>query len=246
LVYDHLLNILKQKGAGYLILLDPDRLSSEKLIGLAKEAQEAGADAILVGSSLLLNPFLDNLISGIKAVTTLPVILFPGNSHHLSQHADAVFFLSLISGRNPEFLIGEQVKAAPIIKRLGIEPIPIGYMLVESGGFSSVEYMSHTHPIPHQKVDIAMVHALAAEYLGMKMVYLDGGSGAKKPVSEEMIRGVKDYISIPLIVGGGVAGPEEALRRVEAGADFIVIGNALEQRRDNQILREFAQAIHSR
>lgn len=243
-VLTHLLKVAQTKEAGFLVLLDPDRRDRSTLVKMAEEAAQAGADALLVGSSLLLHEGLDELLGEIKPRVSLPLILFPGNSSQLSHHADAIFFLCLVSGRNPELLIGEHVRAAPHIRHLGLEPISVGYMLVESGQLSSVEYMSNTRPIPRGKVDIAMAHALAAEYLGMKMLYLDCGSGVKQHVPEEMIRAVKDYVTLPLIVGGGITTPGVARRKVKAGADFIVIGSAIERQNGPRALREFSRAVH--
>lgn len=243
-VYQKLLRVLKEKKAGFLVLLDPDRLSSEEIADLACRAEKGGADGILVGSSLLLSSRFDEAIKKIKDKIRLPVIIFPGNANQVSKYADAVLFLSLISGRNPNLLIGEQVKAAPVIREFGIEPIPTGYMLIESGKMTSVQFMSDTLPLPPNKPDIACAHALAAEYLGMKFIFMDAGSGAEKSVPEFLIKEVKKFISIPLIIGGGIRNPETARSKVKAGANFVVIGNALEEKGNDKILKDFAKAIH--
>jgi putative glycerol-1-phosphate prenyltransferase len=154
-------------------------------------------------------------------------------------------FLSLVSGRNPDLLIGQHVRAAPAIKAVGLEPIPTAYMLVESGTLTTIEYISDTKPIPRQKPDIALAHALAAEYMGMRLVYLDGGSGAKEPVPTEMIRACYEYITLPLIVGGGIRSGEAAQAAVQAGASFVVVGNALEKTSGRSLLTELADAVHS-
>ena len=203
-----------------------------------------GVDAILVGGSIIGGSNFDNFVKGVKSHSTVPVIIFPGNSTQLSRHADAIFFLSLISGRNPEYLIGEHVKASPIIKEFGLEVIPTGYLLIESGNLTSVLFMSHTLPIPRDKLDIAKYHALAAEYLGMKFVYLDAGSGAQKSIPEEMISTIKDYISIPILVGGGIRSPEDARSKVEAGAQGIIIGTVLQE--NQKLIKDFALAIHKK
>ena len=163
---------------------------------------------------------------------------------HLTPHADAILYISLISGRNPNYLIGEQVKAAPWIQRHGLTPIPTGYMLIEGGNRTAVEFMSGTIPIPRDKPDIAGPHALAAQYLGMQMVYLEAGSGATYPVPNEMIATVKAQISIPLIVGGGIRTPKIAAKKVAAGADFVVTGNVLEENGSFELMKEFADAVH--
>lgn len=244
-VLEYLLHIKSQKGSGYLVLLDPDRQNAEEAAAFAAYADEAGVDAFLVGSSLLMSGRLEVMIQRVKELSDLPVIISPGASSHLSRYADAVLFLSLISGRNPDFLIGEHVKAAPVIRRYGIEAIPTGYMLIDSGACTSVQFISSTIPIPRDKLDIAVAHAMAAEMLGMKMAYLECGSGAPLPVPDEMIAAVKAEISIPLIVGGGIVDPKVAAAKVRAGADFIVTGNVLEKTSNAALVQKFAEAIHN-
>jgi len=247
-VFEYLLDVKRQKGAGYLVLIDPDKQDVETASALAAQSAEAGVDAFLVGSSLLVSDRLEEVIQCIKGQLQglpLPVIISPGASSHLSPYADAVLFLSLISGRNPDFLIGEHVKAAPVIKRYGIEAIPTGYMLIEGGSYTSVQFMSATLPIPRDKPDIAIAHAIAAELLGMKTVYLECGSGSSLSVPDEMISAVKSQISIPLIVGGGIVEPGAAAAKVRAGADFIVTGNVLEKSDNMALLHEFADAVHN-
>ena len=226
-------------------MIDPDKQDVEDTTAIAVQADEAGIDAFLVGSSLLMSDQLEVVIQRIRELSDLPVIISPGASSHLSSYADAVLFLSLISGRNPDFLIGEHVKAAPIIRKYGIEAIPTGYMLIEGGSCTSVQFMSATLPIPRDKVDIALAHAMAAEMLGMKMAYLECGSGSLLPVPDEMISAVRAEISIPLIVGGGIVDPSIAAAKVRAGADFIVTGNILEKADNITLIYEFAEAIHS-
>lgn len=242
--FEYLLKVREEKGAGYLVLLDPDRLSQNAVTDHAQTCQSEGADAILVGSSLLLTSRFDEIVQRLKACLDIPLIIFPGSSDQISPHADAFLFLCLVSGRNPELLIGQQVKAAPLLKAYGLEAISTAYLLVEGGRITTAEYMSNTRPIPRDKADIAMAHALAAEYLGMKMVYLDAGSGAIHPVPDDMVAGVAGYISLPIIVGGGIRTPEEARRSVKSGASFIVTGTILEQQVDRGLAREFADAVH--
>jgi phosphoglycerol geranylgeranyltransferase len=241
-VYQKLLDVKDEKGAGFLVLLDPDRMSVPEIVDLARKSEKGGADGFLVGSSLLLSTRFDEAVREIKAHVNVPVTIFPGNANQVSRHADAILFLSLISGRNPHLLIGEQVKAAPAIKEFGLEPIPTGYMIIESGGTTSVQFMSDTQPIPRNKPDIAKAHALAAEYLGMKFVFLEAGSGADSSVPDNIVREVKDFISIPIIVGGGIKDPDVAYKKVKSGASFVVIGNFLEE--DDSLIKEFADAIH--
>jgi phosphoglycerol geranylgeranyltransferase len=241
-VYQRLLKIKQENGAGFLVLLDPDRLDIKEIVELARKSEKGGADGFLVGSSLLLSSRFDESIKQIRSSVNLPVIIFPGNANQVSKYADAILFLSLVSGRNPHLLIGEQVKAAPMIKEFGLEPIPTGYLIIESGKTTSVQFMSDTQPIPKDKPDIAKAHALAAEYLGMKFVFLEAGSGAENPVPDLVIREIRDFISIPIIVGGGITKPEVAYKKVRNGASFVVIGNALEK--DDSIIKEFAETIH--
>ena len=245
-IYQYLMDVAEEKGAGYLPLLDPDRLDGKKLVQMAIHLEAAGVDALLIGSSLLLSPTIDTIIQDIKREIKIPVIIFPGSLNQVSQYADAILFLSLISGRNPDRLIGDQVKAAPAIREYGIEPIPTGYMLIESGRLTSVQFMSNTVPIPRDKPDIAAAHALAAEYLGMKMIYLEAGSGAEQSIPVKTISTVKDYVSIPLIVGGGIQTPECAAEKVKAGASFIVTGNILEKDGGFERVKDFCSAVHSR
>jgi putative glycerol-1-phosphate prenyltransferase len=245
-VFEKLVQIKESRGAGYLVLIDPDKQTSERAIELARMCARADVDAFLVGGSLLFDHLFDELIRSIKAESDIPVIIFPGNTRQLSPNADAILFLSLISGRNPNALITDQVIAAPIIKSMGIEPIPTAYMFIESGNITSAQFMSDTRPIPREKPDIAMAHALAGEYLGMRMVYLEAGSGATHSVPETLITSLRDYVSIPIIVGGGIRTPEEARKKVEAGASFIVTGNVLEKTRDPELVAAFADAVHSK
>ncbi|NOZ63104.1 MAG: geranylgeranylglyceryl/heptaprenylglyceryl phosphate synthase [Calditrichaeota bacterium] len=242
--WEKLLAIKEQRGAGYIILIDPDKQSAGESISLAKEAETEGADVIFVGGSLLSMPFFDKLIDELKENVTLPVVIFPGGVQQVSPRADAILFMSLISGRNPDFLIGRHVMSAPVIKATGLETIATGYMLIESGISTSAEFMSNTKPIPRDKTQIAIAHSLAAEFLGMKLLYLEAGSGARMPVPDEMISGVAKVCQSPLIVGGGIKSPDVARQKVAAGASFIVTGNVLEGNRRNGMIAEFAKAIH--
>ncbi len=243
--YQRLLDIRNARGAGYLILIDPDKIDHAALPSFVRNATEAGADGFLVGGSLLMANEMDKLLQIIKGNTSLPVVIFPGSLFQISPAADAILFLLLISGRNPDHLIGNQVTASPIIRKIGLEAISTGYMLIEAGKTTSAEFMSNTKPIPHNKPDIAVAHALAAEYTGMKMLYLDAGSGADFPVSDEMIQSIRKYCSLPMIVGGGIRTPGVAQEKVKAGASFIVTGTVNEDNSHHSLVREFAEAIHS-
>jgi putative glycerol-1-phosphate prenyltransferase len=244
--FERLLKIRNDRGAGYFILLDPDKSSRDQLPSIVREATEAGVDGFLVGGSLMSTDEFEQHLKTIKQNTSVPVMIFPGSIMQVSSVADAILFLVLISGRNPEHLIGNQVIAAPIIRRSGLEAISTGYMLIEAGNTTSAEFMSNTKPIPRDKADIAVAHALAAEIIGMKCVYLDAGSGANASVPEEMLRAIASKCSLPMIVGGGIRTPEEARKKVEAGASFVVTGTITEHNNHRSFIKEFAEAVHSR
>lgn len=231
----------RQKGEKRLaILLDPEKTRLQKIGQVLDLAVESGVDYFFIGGSLVVNSMLDSLLSEFRAGCKIPLILFPGNSFQLSNRADGILFLSLISGRNPELLIGQHVAAAPYLKMSPLEIISTGYMLVDGGVQTSVQYMSNTYPIPADKDDIAVCTALAGEMLGLKTIYLEAGSGALNPVSENMIQAVRSVLSIPLIVGGGIRTAEKAAASFQAGADLIVVGNAIEH--DPGLIRELAAA----
>jgi phosphoglycerol geranylgeranyltransferase len=241
--------IMQQLSAGhgcYWVLLDPDDFTPDAGADIAFQAQQAGVDAVLIGGSLMHTNHFDSFVDAVKSNVSIPVILFPGDATQLSRHADAVLFLSLISGRNPVNLIGEHVKAAPVIKDYGIEPISTGYMLVESGAVTSVEFMSNTRPLPRNKPMIAAAHALAAQYMGMKMLYLEAGSGAPETVPDDMIKLVRASVDIPIIVGGGITDAATAVAKLNAGADIIVTGNLLRKKDGLQTMQEIARAVKHR
>ncbi len=216
----------RRKRVGQLI--DPDKYSDESLSVIAGNAETAGVNFVLAGGSLTSRP-INTMIEKLRKLSAIPVILFPGNLMQLTDAADAVFLLSLISGRNPELLIGNHVVAAPFLKHIRERLIPVGYMLIDCGGSTSVGYMSQTSPIPWDKNDIAVATALAGEMLGMKAVYLEGGSGASRPVSPSMIRAVREEVSVPVITGGGLDTPAKIDAAFSAGADMVVIGNGCEK-----------------
>lgn len=241
--FEQLLEARARRGAGYLTLLDPDRLSLVELERRAGACAAAGADAILVGTSLMLSATRNTeLFDRLRSIVDVPVISFPGDAGQVVSTADAILFLCMVSGRNPELLIGQQVRAAPLLKEYAVEVISTAYMLVESGTLTSTEYMSSTRPIPRDKDDIAMAHALAAQYLGMSLVYLETGSGARESVPASMVQAVSRYVELPVIVGGGIRDPETAREKVEAGAAFVVTGTAVED--DPGRLRELSAAVH--
>lgn len=242
-VLEKILDKAASKKPCYWVLLDPDDFSPEQGASIATQAQAGGVDALLIGGSLIRTDRFDAFVSSVKKAASIPVILFPGDATQLSRHADALLFLSLVSGRNPVNLISEQVKAAPLIKQLGIEPISTAYMLVESGTITSVEFMSNTRPLPRNKPKIAAAHALAAQYMGMKLVYLEAGSGALHPVPNEMISLVRSLVDIPVIVGGGIRDVKTAVEKIKAGADIIVTGNLLQSKDGIDTMKNIAAAV---
>lgn len=223
------LDVLNRAAPGVLALLDPDRMTFAQAQRRARDACASGVKGILVGTSLIVSPRFEESVAAIKRGATCPVILFPGGSQQVARSADAIFFLSLLSGRNPEYLIGEHIKAVFLIRDYGLEVIPVGYLLVESGRTTAVEYVSQTRPIPRDKPEIAVAHALAGEYLGVKCIYLEAGSGARQPVPAEIIRAVRKNVAVPLIVGGGIRTARAARKAFDAGADYIVLGSIIER-----------------
>ena len=239
-------SILEKKAKGkklFAILIDPDKQKNSVLSLIVQKANEANVDYFFVGGSLLTNDNLDECIKTIKSNSNIPVILFPGNAMQINKNADGILFLSLISGRNPELLIGKQVISAPILKQTSLEVISTGYMLIDSGKPTTASYMSNTLPIPRNKNGIATSTAIAGEYLGMKLIYMDGGSGADKPIEIDMIKQVSNQINIPLIVGGGICNAQKAIDNCNAGADLIVVGNAIEK--NDELILEISKAVHS-
>ncbi|HLT82447.1 MAG TPA: geranylgeranylglyceryl/heptaprenylglyceryl phosphate synthase [Cyclobacteriaceae bacterium] len=234
----------QQKGKKSIaVLIDPDKADdSNHLQVLINLANENCIDFFFVGGSLVTTANLSDVVRQIKKNVTIPVVLFPGNSIQIDPNADALLFLSLISGRNPELLIGQHVVAAPIIRNTRIEVIPTGYMLINSGRITSVAYISNTTPIPDDKYSLAACTAMAGEMLGLRTIYLDAGSGAEHPVSAKMISSVRKAVNVPLIIGGGLNTATKAITALEAGADMIVIGNALEKNPD--LLSEVSDKVY--
>ena len=243
-VYQQLLDIKDENGAGYIVLIDPDKKNDDSLDDQVRAANENGVDALFVGGSLMMDGNHNDRVARIKEMSNIPVIFFPGGVSQLNPHYDAMLFMSLLSGRNPQYLIGEQVVSAPIVKDLGIEVIPTSYLLFNGGANSSVEVISGTTPLPLNRPDLAVAHGLASEYLGKKLVYLEAGSGAINPIPVDVIKAVSSQVSVPLIVGGGIKTPEAAAERVAAGASFIVTGTVLEENNDCNLMNDFANAIH--
>ncbi len=236
----------ERKGLGrksFAVLIDPDKIDTPGMDQLITLATDARVDYLFVGGSLVIANTLDECIQQIKASCDIPVVLFPGSPSQISKYADALLYLSLISGRNPELLIGQHVISAPFVKQSGLEIMPTGYMVIDGGAPTTVSYISNASPIPADKNEIAMCTAMAGEMLGMKLIFMDAGSGAKRPITETMIEKVAAHIEVPLIVGGGITDPEKAYRNCKAGADLIVVGNAIEK--DPSLIKEMGDAIHS-
>jgi putative glycerol-1-phosphate prenyltransferase len=228
MIFSRLHEIRESGRKALAVLIDPDKTDEHKLNALYQNCAAGAVDLILVGGSLMVTDRQKSTIGAIRAHCNSPLVLFPGNSMYIDGDADAILFLSLISGRNPEYLIGQHVVAAPLIRSAGIEPLPTGYILVGHDRNTTVAYMSNTQPIPPEKADIAASTAMAGEMLGLKIIYLDAGSGASQPVPVQMIRRVRASVASFLIVGGGIDTPEKAYHAFSAGADMIVIGNGAE------------------
>lgn len=228
----------------FAVLIDPDKLALGEIPPLVELAEQAQVDYFFVGGSLVVHNDLDEMISLIKVQTSIPVILFPGSSRQLSYRADGLLLLSLISGRNAELLIGKHVEIAPYLKISPLEIISTGYILVDGGVPTSVSYMSNTFPIPANKNSIAVCTAMAGELLGLKLLYMDAGSGAQRPISTAMIEAVSGATDIPLIIGGGIRTAAQAQANVRAGADIIVVGNVLEEQ--PQLMAAIAKAVHEK
>lgn len=243
-VFKKLTKIAEEKGGGYFVLIDPDTRKDDELKEFIKEICNRGVDAILVGGSLIIDGDFQSSLNLVKEASTVPIIIFPGSLQQLSANADAILYISLISGRNPNYLFGDHVIAAPFIRKMGIEPISTGYMLFESGGTTTAEFISNTKPLPINKPEIAMAHALAAQYMGMNTVYLEAGSGADHSIPTKIVKAVSSYINIPVITGGGIKTPDDARSKVEAGTTFVVTGNVLDDPENFELIDEFIRAIH--
>ncbi len=239
-----LIEAAKASGRKLLaVLIDPDFGQDEALLErTVQNACMAQADLIFVGGSLLTSAAFDRCVQGVKHWSDRPVVLFPGSPAQLSEHADAVLFLSLISGRNPELLIGHHVTAAPTVRALGLEAIPTGYILVDGGKPTTVSYVSQTIPVPHDKPGIAAATAIAGELLGLRTIYMDTGSGAVRTVSPAMISTVREAVDAPIIIGGGIRDAATARALCDAGADVLVIGTAFEQ--DPELIFAMSEAVH--
>ncbi|MBN8833117.1 MAG: geranylgeranylglyceryl/heptaprenylglyceryl phosphate synthase [Niastella sp. SCN 39-18] len=242
-IYHRLAERKKEGKKSFAVLIDPDKVNEPAIDILVKKCTDARVDYFLVGGSLVVSNYVDECILEIKKRTDIPIILFPGSPSQVSRHADALLYLSLISGRNPELLIGQHVVSATAVKQSGLEIMPTGYMVIDGGAPTTVSYISNATPLPADKTEIAVCTAMAGEMLGMKLIYMDAGSGARKAITENMIQQVAKNIEVPLIIGGGITTAEKAYLNCRAGADVIVVGNAIEK--DHSLIKELAAAVHS-
>jgi len=226
-VEEYLLERIKAEGSIHITLIDPEKVTTAQASRIVENSKASGTSAIMIGGSTFVSQVhLDDVVKAIKRTVKIPTILFPNNITGISRHADAIWFMSLLNSVDPYFLIGAQILGAPLVKKYSLEPISMGYVIVGEGGTAGI--VGKAIPVPYDKPELAAAHALAGQYLGMHFLYLEGGSGAKEPVPPEMIRTVKHYIDIPLIVGGGIKTREQALGAASAGADIIVTGNVIE------------------
>ncbi|MBN8862271.1 MAG: geranylgeranylglyceryl/heptaprenylglyceryl phosphate synthase [Sphingobacteriales bacterium] len=242
-IYQSLTEKKRLGRKSFAVLIDPDKVNTTVLDELVALATASQVDYFLVGGSLVISNHLDECVQHLKNKCNIPVILFPGSPSQVSRYADALLYLSLISGRNPELLIGQHVVSAPAVRQSGLEIMSTGYIVIDGGAPTTVSYISNAAPVPADKNEIAMCTAMAGEMLGMKLIYMDAGSGARRPISESMIESVARSIHTPLIVGGGITDPEKAYLNCKAGADVIVVGNAIEK--DPALIREMSAAVHS-
>lgn len=242
-IFNTIINNKKLGKKSFAVLIDPDKVDKESLQKIINLSIEAEVDYFFVGGSLVISTHLDECIQQLKSSSNIPVVLFPGSPSQVSKYADALLYLSLISGRNPELLIGQHVLSAPFVKQSGLEIIPTGYMVVDGGAPTTVSYISNAAPLPSDKTDIAMCTAMAGEMLGMRLIYMDAGSGAKIPITEKMIGRVSANVDAPIIVGGGIVTTEKAIANCKAGADIIVVGNAIEK--NPELIIAVSKAIHS-
>ena len=226
-VESYLLERIKAEGAIHLTLIDPEKVTPLQAAAIVENSKASGTSAIMIGGSTFVSQaHLDEVVKSVKQTVDLPTILFPNNITGISRHADAIWFMSLLNSVDPYFLIGAQILGAPLVKKFGLEPISLGYVIVGEGGTAGI--VGKAIPVPYDKPELAAAHALAGQFLGMHFLYLEGGSGAKTPVPPEMIGAVKHCIDIPLIVGGGIKSREQALAAASSGADVIVTGNLIE------------------
>ena len=241
-VEKYLLEKIDAEKSIHITLIDPEKVTPTQASKIGENSRNSGTSAIMIGGSTFVSQTrLDGVVKAIKHAVKIPTILFPNNITGISRHADAIWFMSLLNSVDPYFLIGAQILGAPLVKKYRLEPIPMGYVIVGEGGTAGI--VGKAIPVPYSKPELAAAHALAGQYLGMHFIYLEGGSGAKNPVPPEMIRIVKHYIDIPLIVGGGIKTKAQALAAASAGADVIVTGNVIESSDAKQKVSEIIEGI---
>lgn len=241
-VEKYLLEKIKADGSIHMTLIDPEKVTVSQAVTIAENSKVSGTSAMMIGGSTFVSQeHLDNVVKAIKETVKIPTILFPNNITGISRHADAIWFMSLLNSVDPYFLVGAQILGAPLVKKYGIEPIPMGYIIVGDGGTAGI--VGKAIAVPYDKPELAAAHALAGQYLGMRFIYLEGGSGAKNPVPPEMIRTVKNFSDAYLIVGGGIRTKEQALTAASAGADIIVTGNLVESTDSKQRVAEIINGI---
>jgi phosphoglycerol geranylgeranyltransferase len=241
-VEKYLLDRIKAEGSIHMTLVDPEKVTPPQASKIAAHSKASGTSAIMIGGSTFVSQsHLDDVVKAIRSTVKIPTILFPNNITGISRHADAIWFMSLLNSVDPYFLVGAQILGAPLVKKYGLEPISMGYVIVGEGGTAGI--VGKAIPVPYNKPELAAAHALAGHYLGMHFIYLEGGSGATNPVPPEMIRTVKHLVDAPLIVGGGIRTKEQALAAASAGADIIVTGNIVENTGSKQKVAEIISGI---
>jgi phosphoglycerol geranylgeranyltransferase len=241
-VEKYLLEKIESEGAVHITLIDPEKVTPPQASRIVTKATLSGTAAIMIGGSTFVSTtHLDSIVKAVKRTVKIPVILFPNNITGISRHADAIWFMSLLNSVDPYFLIGAQVLGAPLVKKYRLEPIPMGYIIIGDGGTAGI--VGKAVPVPYNKPELAAAHALAGQYLGMRFIYLEAGSGAKKPVPPEMIRFVKSYVDVPLVVGGGIKTRGQALAAASAGANIIVTGNIVENAEVREKVSEIIEGI---
>lgn len=241
-VEKYLLDKIESEGSIHMTLVDPEEVTPPQASRIVSKARLSETSAIMIGGSTFVSAaHLDDVVKAVKRTVKIPVILFPNNVTGISRYADAIWFMSLLNSVDPYFLVGAQILGAPLVKKYDIEPIPMGYLIVGEGGTAGI--VGKAIPIPYNKPELAAAHALAGQYLGMRFLYLEAGSGAKNPVPPDMIRIVRHYVDVPLIVGGGIKTREQALAAASAGAGIIVTGNVVEESGMRRRVSEIIEGI---
>ncbi|MDR0797817.1 MAG: geranylgeranylglyceryl/heptaprenylglyceryl phosphate synthase [Nitrososphaerota archaeon] len=241
----YLLGKISAEKTIHMTLIDPEKITSAQAAVVAENSENSGTTAIMIGGSTVSSQeHLDDVVQVIKKNVDLPTILFPNNASGISKHSDAIWFMSLLNSADPYYLVGAQIQGAPLIKKFNIEPLPMGYIIVGQGGTAGIVGQAIT--IPYEKFDVVLAHALAGQYLGMRFIYLEGGSGVTNPVPPELISAVKKHLDVPLIVGGGIRTREQAAAAAQAGADIIVTGNIIENVDNKQRIAEIVEGIRQK